>query len=533
MKIRMPNLLGEEKYIEDKTSVVLIGANGAGKTRMSVWIDENNPELNTHRISAQKSLSMPEMVSPTEMSMAEEILYYGMTYEDKAWLKRYGKKSSRWGDKPETYMLNDFEQLMVFLMTENYEKSIEFREKHKQGDEHFDNETKLEKVKAIWEDVITHRNLKICAGKIEVMDAEIENSYNGSEMSDGERAIFHFIGEVLSVKEDSLIIIDEPENHLHSAILTRLWDAIERARADCTFLYITHDFNFAVSRVNSQLVWVKNMPRFAEWDYELIEDPASTDKLALEIMGSRQKVLLIEGTKDKSVDCKLYEKLFKDYNVIPLEGCQTVIQATRAYHKTAHLNYVDVTGLVDRDRRSDEEISALASDNIFVLGVAEVENLFMLPDVIRILAEKLNKENGEEIVDAVKERTFEFLQNNIDQQALLFVRQSCENQVYKELNEASDSIDKYIMCVNDLLSHLDIRKFYDECRGMLQRIINEKDYMEALRVINHKGLLSSTHLPGAFGWKKDYYIEQVLLFLDAKDSGPGLREAMLKYVQLR
>ena len=46
MKIRIPNVDDKECYIEDKQSIVLLGANGAGKTRMSVWIDENNPELN-------------------------------------------------------------------------------------------------------------------------------------------------------------------------------------------------------------------------------------------------------------------------------------------------------------------------------------------------------------------------------------------------------------------------------------------------------------------------------------------------------
>lgn len=36
MKIRIPNLEENPKYIEDKKSIVLIGANGSGKTRMSV-----------------------------------------------------------------------------------------------------------------------------------------------------------------------------------------------------------------------------------------------------------------------------------------------------------------------------------------------------------------------------------------------------------------------------------------------------------------------------------------------------------------
>ena len=192
MKIKIPNIDDKESFIEDRQSIVLLGANGAGKTRMSVWIDENNPELNIHRISAQKSLNMPEYVSPTELKKAEDNFLYGTTNDDRDWLKRYGKKNNRWGNEPEIHMLNDYQSLMEFLMTENFEKSIEYREKHKDGNPEFDNETKLEKIKKIWEKVITHRKLKICAGKIEVESiGENTEKYNGNLMSDGERAIFH------------------------------------------------------------------------------------------------------------------------------------------------------------------------------------------------------------------------------------------------------------------------------------------------------------------------------------------------------
>ena len=159
MKIRIPNINDKESFIEGKQSIVLLGANGAGKTRMSVWIDENNPELNVHRISAQKSLDMPEYVSPTELKKAEDRFLYGTTDDNRRWLEKTGKRHSRWGNNPETHMLNDYQPLMEFLMTENFEKSIEYREKHKEGNQEFDNETKLEKIKKIWEKVITHRRL--------------------------------------------------------------------------------------------------------------------------------------------------------------------------------------------------------------------------------------------------------------------------------------------------------------------------------------------------------------------------------------
>ena len=127
----------------------LIGANGAGKTRMSVWIDENNPEYPVHRVSAQKSLNMPQIVRPTEISTAEEEFLYGTTDTDKKWLYSYGKKNRRWGNAPETFLLNDYEKLMQYLVTEEYEKAIEYRTEHKSGAADFDNVTRLEKIKEI------------------------------------------------------------------------------------------------------------------------------------------------------------------------------------------------------------------------------------------------------------------------------------------------------------------------------------------------------------------------------------------------
>lgn len=150
MKIRIPNVDDKECYIEDKQSIVLLGANGAGKTRMSVWIDENNPELNIHRISAQKSLNMPEYVSPTELKKAEDKFLYGTTDDDRDWLKDMERKvvDGEWAR-------NSYVRWLSATYGVTYDrklwKSIEYREKHKDGDQEFDNETKLEKIKKIWE----------------------------------------------------------------------------------------------------------------------------------------------------------------------------------------------------------------------------------------------------------------------------------------------------------------------------------------------------------------------------------------------
>ena len=59
---------------------------------------------------------------------------------------------------------------------------------------------------------------------------------------------------------------------------------------------------------------------------------------------------------------------------------------------------------------------------------------------------------------------------------------------------------------------------YNKVREELQKIIDDKDYLAALKVINNKGLLPATNLPNVFGWKKQYYIEYVIRLLESKDS---------------
>lgn len=531
MRIRIPNLDGKEKYIENKSSIVLIGANGSGKTRMSVWIDDNNPEISIHRISAQKSLNLPQMVSPTEMQTAEEEFLYGTTNDDKSWLRLYGKKNSRWGNTPETYMLDDYQKLMQYLMTENYEKSIEYREKHKDGKTEFDNATRLEKIKEIWENVILHRKIKICAGKIEISNRDEEKYYNGSEMSDGERAIFYFIGEILCAKENSLIIIDEPENHLHKSILVRLWNAIEASRTDCAFLYITHNLEFASSRINSQIIWVKEFLARDTWEYDLLDDVNTSDSLKLEIMGNRQKILLVEGTPSKSIDRKLYSKVYHEYNILSMESCNAVVHTTKAYNQTYNLHYTEVKGIVDRDRRDDEEILRLKEKNIFVPEVSEIENLFLLTDVIKIVAEKQDKKEIDQIVLEVQKKTFEFLENKIEEQALLFTKQRNMNYIIQKINKSASTIEEYKSNLNELVSLADLRSIYDQEIERMNKIIADRDYTMALKVINNKGLLPYTELPNKFGWKKDYYIDYVLLLLEKNDEvGNRLKQIFRQHI---
>ena len=533
IKLQLPPRDGEQlPPIENKTSVVLIGANGSGKTRMSIWIEtHNSSSFHVQRISAQKSLNMPPLTRPSDLERSQANLWFGSTVADKNWSRR----TYRWKNAPEIHSLDDFSQLMEVLVTEHYKKSIKFRDEHKAGNKDFDNTAYLEIVQKIWEAVITNKTLFIGEGKVEAANKNSpDEKFNGAEMSDGEREIFYFIGEALCVPENSVIIIDEPENHLHKAILIRLWNEIEAVRQDCMFVYITHDLDFAVSRNNSQIVWVQDMPKQDVWNYELLSsDDLPIDALSLEILGSRQNVLLVEGTEN-SIDNRLYSLLFKDYNVISVGSCERVIDFTKAFKELKENHYCMVKGIVDRDRRSDAEIKSLNQERIFCPDVAEIENFFLVPEVISLVAKSLQRDSQEieEILDSVKQKTFEFLEKKIAPQALLFIRQEMQNKINDATNKPFANLDEYKSAIEAIPKSTDIDSIYEQEKLKLQTILDEKDYLKALKVINDKGLLNYTGLSGKFGWNKSRYTGHVMRLLSTGDVAEELASAFRKYIKI-
>ena len=222
MKIELPTKKGQPNTnpTTEFRQLVVVGANGSGKTRFGSNIEKRYNQI-THRVSAQKSLTMPDFVGTKSREAAEsEFLYGGWSKDNNDWNKNEGWLHYRWGNNINTYLLNDYEKLMVYLHTEEYEQALGFKENGG-----IKPNTKLDRIQKIWETVLPHRKLRKKAGVIETFPTGQEQDiYNASQMSDGERVIFYLIGEVVCSPQDSIIIIDEPEMHIHRSLVKSLFD---------------------------------------------------------------------------------------------------------------------------------------------------------------------------------------------------------------------------------------------------------------------------------------------------------------------
>jgi hypothetical protein len=515
--------------IDTRGPVIIVGPNGAGKSRLGAWIEEklNSTDHPVLRISAQKSLKMPGGISLSSPDVALEKWTYG-TYSQQVAKQggnlrflRNARFKGRWGDNPVTGLLNDYESLVEFLLAEHATEILQHSERIEAVQDFLPlPETRLRRVKRIWEELLPGRTLLISTGKIQTESAG-GTAYNGAEMSDGERVVFYMVASCISVKANAVLLIDEPELHLHRLIQRRLWDAIERERGDCLFVYFTHDLEFAASRTVATRIALQNFDG-AVWNWTSI--PENTDlpeDVLLSILGSRKPVLFVEGD-GSSLDVKIYSQVYPHNAVVPVGSCGNVIASTVSFDRHNGLHRVESKGLVDQDQRTEEERARLEQIKVYTTGVSEAENLLILPAVLKCVADLLHRDNVDELIQKTSQDVIEHLNRDRDRVVTTMLNGYLEERLTKMRGggRTDEDLTSELRRLSD-----NVKALSDTFRQRLNKVIEDKDYEGALMLYPNKGLssLASKH----FGVKN--YRDEVLRLLNKPVGAPilfALRSAL-------
>lgn len=489
----VPSLAGSVSIeVKGGSSVVFIGANGAGKTRLGVFIDRtlSASQVEVHRIAAHRSLLLNPAVVPPSLEVATKRLRFGY---DQGGFQH--KDVHRWQGKPETALLNDFDHLLSALYAENNDVSVAYRQSQINAPR-FEQppKAKLDKLKEIWETILPHRELVILAGNIKTRTPGHQSqAYDASEMSDGERVIFYLIGQSLLAQPNTLLIFDEPELHINKSVLNRLWDAIESARPDCGFIYITHDVEFASSRHAATKYAVRSYQKQPNeaWDVEAI--PENVDipaDVVATIIGSRRPVLFVEGDGD-SLDSSLYRRVYDGFTVIAVGSCDHVIHTVASFAARPELHHVGCAGLVDADGRTDAEAAQLEQKGVYRLPVSEVENLLLLPNAFLALAKELKFKEGDAKAKLDSLRIFVFSQavQQIDQICLRYTKRRIDAEM-KKIGLSSTNVSTLDAEFKAAASSIDAHAIFADIKSRISAAISNQEYEKILLYYDNKGLLS-------------------------------------------
>lgn len=468
-------------------NTVVVGANGCGKTTLANTLQKSLNIKDGIVIPAQKLLIIPTFSSTPNYAATTETYnkYQRTILNDK---QTYN--ASKENDIPYSTTIqygSEFKTVLATLYSERMAKRNRFCDAFEKGKNPTKQELQsvLDRVINIWNFLIEHRCL-LCddSNNLVLKGKDLKGNYPAFQMSDGERIILYLVGRVLLAPEKALIVIDEPEMHLHKTIVDKLWNRLEQERQDCVFLYLTHDLQFAASR-NGRKAWIRSFEYPSKWNIDNIDENDIPEELLLKLLGSRKKILFCEGKKN-SLDSKLFELLFEDYTITPVETCKDVINFTKSFNKIPN-TVAKAYGIIDHDFRSKEQLSKLEEQNVFSYDVAEVENLFLLPDVIEGFAKYKNERCN---IDDIKMSILKKFEQDKQTQTSLFVS-SAINAYFKSSHiSVGNEKEEVKRNFQNFISKVNIDQLFQERESYIDDIIAHKEYEKAILLYNNKGLHS-------------------------------------------
>ena len=503
----LPQILEDFKAIKlfsfiskvDSTTVI-IGANGAGKSSL---------------INELRKNSIDEMyVLP-----AQKLLYFMLNIQERnnVTKEKYISESKQVDIKIDTIDLYPFQiensisntfTKLITLLVKDY-TNIVTRRSRKEKDLPL---TLWDRVEQIWNKIFPEISFHLEPDNRVVEVEKNGSKYSINGLSDGERCILFYIGNVLLAPEDSYIIVDEPETFLNAAIYNELWDLLISERLDCQFIFASHNMDFVQSRTNASYMWCKKFEAPYNLDYQILEESQEMPfSLLTEVSGTKKPILFCEGTKT-SIDYQIYSKLFSEFCFVkPVQGHKQVIQHTKAYNNLQHLHGNTAYGIIDNDWMDESSIQVYEEQGIFVLPFNEVEMILVDDAVVKSCLhfdddkekqQKIKnlqqsiidscKENKDKIISiALKKRLDEFMEGNcIDNNKPIKedVEEFLKNLVNKF--DASSTVDNITFIVEESLDSSDFSRILKICnlkneiidyRGNTKIVPNFKD--KALRRI--------------------------------------------------
>lgn len=368
------------QVIPGTSPIVVIGPNGSGKTRQ------------TRNLVAVAGAPVEFVNALRNTRVAPELPTMGFdTARNNFASNKQQAKNQHWE------LTNEFDFMLSQLLAQKSMAAIRFMRGYEEDPSNppIPEVTPLSQVERLWSTVFQGRELHWEDWKplIKNRSQGAEVTYSGNQMSDGEKAALFVAGRVFTT-EPGILVVDEPETHFHSLLAVRLWDALEDARPDLRFIYVTHDLTFAMSRRKAHFVLANPTAglRALELDERLPPD------IATELLGSASlsfyatRVAFCEGEQN-GLDHRLYGAWFRgpDTVVRPVGSCQRVLRCVDAVHEGDIAMSLETIGIIDRDYHADNFLNAM-THGVHALPFHEVESLLCLEEIVGAVCAHLTRD---------------------------------------------------------------------------------------------------------------------------------------------
>ncbi|MDE7408041.1 MAG: ATP-binding protein, partial [Muribaculaceae bacterium] len=228
---QLPPRIGESEQSrhEAPRRMVVLGANGAGKSRFAHRLADDMEPARVFELSALKALFDRDATSGREASVDVQ---YAKAVE---------------AGMPTRQRPNELERVMALMMRREMQSLLTYKVRHASDASATLPDTQLDSVIAMWQELFPDSRIMVADGEMLFAGSQEDDdgAYAATKLSTGERAVLYYLAAVTFAPLNATVIVDSPESFLHPSIMRGVWARVEQLRPDCRMVYVTNSLEFA------------------------------------------------------------------------------------------------------------------------------------------------------------------------------------------------------------------------------------------------------------------------------------------------
>ena len=489
--ITIPNINGDEVSIPlmAEKPIFVIGPNGCGKTHLLDYL--------VHHQLKEKCLYLPGHRYNTFGAAEINFSQTQKVADNNRQKLAQAKDEAAW---KEIMGSGRFQAVLVDFLTEANDQELKIAKASRNRESGM-----IEKLIAeprlldLLNEKFTEANLSITLhinnGKL-LASKNDSAKYSISKLSDGERNAVFISCFLLSAPKNTIVLLDEPERHLHHSISMPLISRLIRQRSDLKFVILTHDLQLVEEFSQCPIIFLRDFQyavnKKHKWDVHFQENSETIPlNLKASILGGQKKILFIEG-EDSSLDNAIYSIFLPNVKIVPVGSYMDVIKQVKSANSQSEMTWIKVRGLIDGDGLENDNTST-NEPGVYRLGANSVEGLYLNMEIFTELAANQAKQFDDfGDLNTVKQQFLNDAKQELQKNQADITHHIIERQMRAQIFDKIPKLRDLDKTNSDLNISVDIQKIIQEVENKYNSAIENNTISDLLNFIpiRRSGLLT-------------------------------------------